>query len=207
MTDAAISTAAPRKTPQLLKELRGLRVAVLHPRDPDGELLVAHLERIGCKVHLFWPPSLIPPDDTDLVFLAVRPDTLECDFAWAHSEAAPVIIAVIEYENPTIVELVLRIGAKGVVAKPIRTAGILSTIVLARAVHAEMRALQKKAHRLEQKLSAFNLVSEAKLVLIRTRNLNEEQAYTFLREQAMRKRCSIEELARAVINANQLLGF
>ena len=65
---------------------------------------------------------------------------------------------------------------------------------------------KKKAHRLEQKLSAFNLVSEAKLVLIRTRNLNEEQAYTFLREQAMRKRCSIEELARAVINANQLLS-
>jgi AmiR/NasT family two-component response regulator len=90
---------------------------------------------------------------------------------------------------------VLRIGAKGILAKPLRTADILSSIVLARAAHAEMRSLQKKAQRLEQKLGALNVINDAKMILMRTRSMNEEQACTVIRGQAMSKRMSTEQIA------------
>lgn len=33
---------------QILRDLRGLRIEVMHPPDADGTSLVEHLSRIGC---------------------------------------------------------------------------------------------------------------------------------------------------------------
>ena len=37
------------KTPQQLKELRILNVAVIHPDDADGRQITQQLQRIGCR--------------------------------------------------------------------------------------------------------------------------------------------------------------
>ena len=201
------ATPLPGRTSQRLRELRGLRVSVFHPKDSDAEVLISHLERIGCTVHNFWPPLPRPPEGSDLVFLAARPDILELDFSWAAEVSAPPVIALIEYENPTVVEFVLRIGAKGILAKPLRTAGVLSSMVLARAAHSHAHDLQKKVFRLEQRLGSLNVIHEAKAVLIRTRQLDETQAYKLIRDQAMAKRVTIEHIAKAIVDANKMLGF
>ena len=43
-----------------------------------------------------------------------------------------MVIAIVTYENPTIVEAVLRIGAKAVLPSPVRSFGLLSSLVVAR---------------------------------------------------------------------------
>ena len=50
---ASVRRRDDRATPPQLKELRTLRVAVLHPDDADGRQLTQQLQRIGCQVQAF----------------------------------------------------------------------------------------------------------------------------------------------------------
>jgi AmiR/NasT family two-component response regulator len=202
------SGGRPLRPPQqILKDLRRLRVCVFHPRDRDGEELTRQLERIGCQVQAFWPPLPEPPAATDVVFAAVNPNMVRHDFAWCDREDAPSVIAVVAYENPTIIEMVLRIGAKAVVASPIRSFGILSALVLARELTNTLIKQHKRIMQLEAKLSGIRVVSEAQEILCRQRGITKEEAYRVIREQAMSKRVTAEEIAAAIINSNEILSF
>jgi AmiR/NasT family two-component response regulator len=68
---------AGRPTPSPLRDLRSLKVAVFHPDDADGMQLTQQLQRIGCQVQAFWPPMPVLPPGLDVVFLAVRPDSID----------------------------------------------------------------------------------------------------------------------------------
>lgn len=198
---------SPRAIPQILKDLRSLRVCVFHPRDEDGQGLTRQLERIGCQVQAVWPPLSEPPVETDLVFIALNPDLINHDFAWCDREDAPPIIAVVTYENPTIIEAVLRIGAKGVVASPVRSFGLLSALVLARELTSDQKKLRKRIARLEVKITGIRTINEAQDILCRQRCISKEEAYRIIREQAMNKRTTIDEIATAIVNANEILSF
>ena len=194
-----------REAPQILRDLRSLRVCVFHPRDQDGEGLTRQLERIGCQVQAFWPPMPDLPEGTDVVFLALSPDMLDADFAWCHREDAPPI-AVIAYENPTLIEAVLRLGAIATVASPVRSFGLLSVLVLARDWHGTVKKQQKRVAQLEAKLRGARQITEAQEILCAQHGISKEEAYRVIREQAMQKRVTAEEIARSIINANEILG-
>lgn len=196
-----------RTTPALLKDLRTLRVAVLHPDDADGRQLIQQLQRIGCQVQAFWPPPPAMPEGTDVVFLAVRPDSVDMSCEWFRGEDPPTLIAIVNYENPTIVETVLHIGAKAVLPSPVRSFGLLSALVIARQVNEEMRAQGRRLRKLEVKLLGARRISEAKGILMRTRQISESAAYDLIRDQAMSKRVTTEEIAAAIINANEILSL
>lgn len=48
--DSVAKRGTLRATAPQLKELRTLRIAVIHPDDGDGRLLNQQLQRIGCLV-------------------------------------------------------------------------------------------------------------------------------------------------------------
>ena len=194
-------------TSKLLRELRSQRVVVFHPNDPDGEEIIRQLQRIGCQVKAFWPPLEKLTDDVDLIFLAVRPEALTRDFAWLKAEEKPPLIAVVNYENPTIVEAVIKIDAHGVLASPVKSSGLLTAMVIARQLAAKEREQAKHIERLEQRLAGIRRLTKAKAILMETRNISEDQAYEIIREQAMSKRVTTEEIATAIINANEILGY
>ena len=192
--------------PSVLKELRSLKVAIFHPDDSDGQLLTQQLQRIGCQVQAYWPPLPALPDNLDVVFLAVRPDSIDFGYEWAKGEDCPTIIAVVTYENPTIIQAVLRIGAAGVLPSPVRSFGLLSTLVLARESTVTAKTAAKRIRKLEAKILGIRRINDAKEILMRTRNISESQAYDLIREQAMNKRVSTEEIASAIINANEIFS-
>ena len=194
-------------TPTQLKNLRLLRVAVCHPDDADGQQLTQQLRRIGCHVQAFWPPLPVLPELTDVVFLAVRPDSIDMNFEWFNTDEGPTIIAVVNYENPTIVEIVLRIGAKATLPSPVRSFGLLSMLVVARQVHGELKAQKRQLRKLSGKVLGVRRIEEAKNILIHTRGISEAKAYDLLRDQAMSKRVSIEEVAQTIVSANEVLSF
>lgn len=196
-----------RAIPQILKDLRSLRICIFHPRDQDGESLTRQIERIGCQVQAFWPPLLQPPPETDVVFIAVNPDMINHSFEWCKEDEAPPVVAVVTYENPTIIEAVLRIGAKGVIASPIRSLGILSALVLVRETTNEIKKLRRRVVRLEEKLGAVRIIGNAQDILCRQRGINKEEAYRIIREQAMCKRTTAEEIAAAIVHAHEVLSF
>ena len=206
-TESGVAGRPQRSTPNLLRDLRNSRVVVFHPKDPDGEMLAQQLQRIGCQVITMWPPLAELPDTVDVVFCAVRPDHAAVRCAWMNAEPSLPVIAIVNYENPTIVDAALRMGALAVLVSPLRSAGILSSLAMAKHLHAEQREARRRVARLGQKLLSANQISEAKAILVRTRNVSDEEAYRIIREQAMSKRTPTEEIARAIIHADGILSF
>lgn len=196
-----------RATPTLLKDLRSLRVLVFHPDDTDGKLLTQQLQRIGCQVQSFWPPLPALPEGVDVIFLAVRPESIEAGYDWLKGEDVPAIITVVTYENPTIVESVLRIGSRAVLPSPVRSFGLLSALVVARQVDGALKERARKVRKLESKLQGVRSIAEAKSILMRTHGITDVAAYDMIREQAMSKRVTTEEIAAAIVNASEILSL
>lgn len=196
-----------RATPALLRDLRQLQVVVFHPDDSDGHELIGQLHRIGCQVRAFWPPLDKLPDDTGLVFFAVRPDALAVELPWLKREPVPPVIAVVNYENPIIIEAVLRLNAQGIVASPVKSFGLLSATVVALSQSERLRERDRYVAKLEQRLQGLRKLGKAKSILMLTRSIGEEEAYRLIREQAMAKRVTTEEISDAIIKANEILAF
>lgn len=196
-----------REVSHILRDLRSLRVCVFHPRDQDGQGLTRQLERIGCQVQAFWPPLPELPEGVDVVFMAVSPDMADVDFGWCQIEDGPPVIAVIAYENPTVIEAVLRVGAIATVTSPVRSLGLLPVLVLARDLHGTIRKQKKRITQLEAKLQGVRHIAEAQDVLSLQHSITKEEAYHIIRAQAMQKRVTAEEIAQAIINANEILSF
>jgi len=185
-----MSARAPSGTSRLLRELRSLRVLLVHPDDADGQELRAQLQRIGCQVRAFWPPTDKPPEDADIVFFAMPP-----------------VIAVVTYEDPTTVEAVLRLNTFAVIPSPVKSFGLLSAVAVALNQAQKGSEREKYICRLEQRLAAQRKISKAKSILMQSRNLSEDEAYQVIRDQAMSHRATTEEIADAVIKANDILGL
>ena len=193
-------------TSRLLRELRFLRVVVFHPDDHDGQELISQLHRIGCQVKAYWPPLERLPEETKLIFFAIRPEILTMDLPWLDREDAPPVVPVVTYENPVIVEAVLKLNAFGVIASPVKSSGMLTTIVLALSQSEKFRERERYISRLEQRLAGQRKIAKAKVILMQSKNLSEEAAYNLIRSRAMAKRLTTEEIADALIKADDILG-
>lgn len=207
MNDSSATRHTLRVTPPQLKELRTLKIAVIHPDDADGMQLTQQLQRIGCQVQAFWPPVQVLPAGIDIAFVAVRPDIIGLRFEWTQREDAPTVIAVVTYENPTIVDAVLALGAQAVLPSPVRSFGLLTALVLARQAHKENRSLTRRLRKVEAKLLGARHLADAKAVMMKTHDISEAQAYDLIREQAMSKRTTIEEIAAAIVHASEILSL
>lgn len=201
------SAQTSRPIPEILKDLHSLRICVFHPHDDDCDNLTRQLERIGCQVHVYWPPLPELPLGIDLVFIALNPNMLNHNFSWCDCEDTPPVIAVVTYENPTIIELVLRTRATAVIASPVRSFGLLSALVLARELASSQKKNRRRIVRLEAKLSGIRVITEAQEVLCLQRRITKDDAYQLIRKQAMSKRVTAEEIASSIINANEILSF
>jgi AmiR/NasT family two-component response regulator len=190
----------------IIRDLRSLRVLLLHPRDQEAESLLQHLNRIGCRAQTLWPPPREIPRDIDMVFLAVRPvveDKIEFD--WNSDDPPAVLIAIVDYENPVIVEKLLSLKAQAAIGLPLRPFGILANMLISLTNHRREGRLRHRAARLEAKLRARRDIDRAKAILRATHQVSEQRAYEIIREQAMNKRTTIEAIASAIINASDVL--
>ncbi|MEQ9862541.1 ANTAR domain-containing protein [Pectobacterium cacticida] len=185
---------------------RGIRCVVLHPDDEDGETLTNHLRRMGFKVRAYWPVPETLPADTDLIFFALQSDSsgvgVPCFDLNKHT-----LITISGYENPTFIDQTLSMGASATITTPVRASGLLSTMVFALHHAQQRRQIIERLERLEKKMLGLRQVSEAKAILMRMHNIGEEQAYEILRHQAMGKRITVEDMACALIQANDIFSW
>lgn len=191
-----------------LKNLRDLSVIVVHPLDQDGKALLDQLNRIGCRTEVVWPPTKSLPPGTDIVIAGVFFDSQNELKAMLKKTKAPppTVLAIVNYENPAMLQNVLELGAFAVISKPIREFGMLINLVVARSKWEESIQLADKSVRLQKKIVAQKNIATAKQIIMELQLISESEAYRVLRSKAMAKRVSIEEMAVAVINANDLLS-
>jgi AmiR/NasT family two-component response regulator len=190
---------------RLIDDLRGARVLVVHPRDAQGDALIDQLKRIGCNVRGMWPPPSEMPRDVDTVFHVVEAAETPA-FTASATDDGPTFVAIIDYENPTVLKRLLDSNAHGVVNKPIRPYGILSSLVLARSVHGYTRRLEGKVQKLEETLKARRDVDKAVKILVALKQIGETEAYELIRQQATQKRLSMAEIAATIVGAQEVFG-
>lgn len=192
--------------PIVVKDRRRLRVLLLQPENCEDEELWQHLNRIGCLVRRSWPPPDEIPTDVDVVFVSAGP-LVEDNIAlnWNADDPHAVLIAVVDYENPIVVERMLRLRVQAVIGLPLQTFGVLASVLLSVNNHRREARLRLRIERLNAKLRAQRDIDKAKSILMMTNKVSEHEAYNTLREQAMNKRTTIEAIATAVIHANELL--
>jgi AmiR/NasT family two-component response regulator len=194
-------------THAVLKSIRALRVVLVHPQDQDGDELAAQLRRIGCTLEVFWPDLDVLPAATDLVLLAMRPETLSLRYPWLGLATSPPVIPVLTSENPITLAAVLDLGAFATIASPVRSAGLLTAIAVATHQHKVRRALQRQIERLGSKQAHARVIQQAVSVLMERRGVDPTEAYGLLRSQAMVKRESIEAFASTILKAKANLDF
>jgi len=126
---------------QILRDLRGLRVQVVHPPDSERVRLVEHLRRIGCMVETQWPIPECWTGSSDVMLLAVEHDVRgDIQRLLKSSDGPrPTLIAVVGYEDPSTLQLVLEAGAVAVIERPIRPFGLLTNLTIARSIWLEKR--------------------------------------------------------------------
>ncbi|WP_375508807.1 ANTAR domain-containing response regulator [uncultured Caballeronia sp.] len=184
-----------------------LKVVAIHPLDQDGEELLAQLRRIGCRVCRFWPaPATLPPE-TDIVFMAVRPEALADRLTWLDRPDAPPVIPVVSYENPIFIDVVMKLNAYCTVPSPVRSFGVLTAIAVSLHQHKNRVALERYAQRVADKFADQRQIQRAKSILMESRKLTEPDAYELLRSRAMEQRQSLEVTADVIIKAHESLHF
>ncbi|PZQ18143.1 MAG: antitermination regulator [Ancylobacter novellus] len=194
---------------QILRDIKGLRVLAIHPSDEEGRQLVDHLKRIGCFVETTWPIPEALPETVDLVLLAIEQEDRDAlqKLMKTMTDASPTLIAIVGYENPATLALVLESEALAVVERPIKPFGLLTQIALARSLWIDRKERSRRVRKLERKLTGLQQIQKAKTILMAGQNLSEDEAFQTIRRQAMAKRLSMEDMAVAIIRANELLNF
>jgi AmiR/NasT family two-component response regulator len=191
----------------LIHELRDLNALLVHPRDKSADDLLQQINRIGCNLQHMWPVPKILPEKFDLLFIDVTDQSAADlkDFL-EKRERLITIVAIVGYENPSVLDIIIEIGAHSVLIKPVRAAGVLSSILMARRFQSEQQRFEKELSKLKEKLENIQKVHDAKFILMRHRGITEREAYDLIRKQAMAKRTNTAEIAQSIINAESILS-
>lgn len=202
---ASAGEAKPRNGRSLMLELSGLDLVVATRRDEDGELLMRELQRVRARVRHLWPVPDRLPEDADLVFCDFVPGLAD-RIPWIPGEPKAGLVAIIPLTPPPDLATLRDCAPDAVLHKPLTTYGILTSLVVAHSHFQYDHRLRTRIDKLDENLRAMRSVERAKSILMSTRSLREEEAYNFIRRQAMDRRVSISAVAAAIVDSHEILG-
>lgn len=192
---------------RLPTEASGLDVVVAAARDASGEALIRELQRTRARVRHFWPPPNPLPSDTDALFCDLVP-SLPARLPWLPGEPkAALVVLMPSAETALDLDLLRKAAPEAVLHRPFTAPAILAALVLARSRFAYERRLRGRIERLDLTLRSMHSVERAKAILMGARKMQEEDAYRFIRSQAMERRISVGAVATAIVDAHELIGL
>lgn len=180
----------------ILKNFRGLRALVIMNPDPGRDTLERTLGKLGLEVVAVQPPGAWSGNRErfDLVFFDADSD------AYTALDNADLLelplIAVIGGEAPSRLAHAIRHRAASHILKPVRSSGIFTALSLAMNEHAARMRQHQETLALRRRLAGRRVVMKAILELISHCNITEDDAYEWLRREAMERRIPMEDMAR-----------
>jgi AmiR/NasT family two-component response regulator len=189
---------------RLYEDLRSISVAVVYPPGEERDVLIDQLKRIGCRLQILWPFPGTPPTGVDVIFFQVSQE-LQGSSSWSASVIDATLIALSDYESPTTLKLLLDTSAHGVITRPFRSSGVLSTLVLARSSQSFQVRLQSKILKLEDTIKSRRQVEKAIRLLAESQQLSDTKAYEHMRTRATKLRVTVAEVATMVIDAHDAM--
>jgi AmiR/NasT family two-component response regulator len=181
--------------------VRGRRALMIMKDEREIAIVRRQLDRLGMSVVEADPAQLqLPKDDVDVIVLDADLIPIKSDCALSRKLDVP-IIALIGTETPSRLKWLLDLQPASFLVKPLRSAGLYTALVVA--FDCAQRRIEDAAHveKLEDRIRARRIVVAAVLQLIRAHALSEEEAFTLIRQTAMRYRTTIEQLSAEIIAA------
>jgi AmiR/NasT family two-component response regulator len=188
-------------TERVLNNFRGARALVLHAADPNREVLAQTLRRLGLLVMEVEPESEAAPA-TDFTTCDVLFFDADQPVGGAFSDKPlPQVpyIAIVGLEAPSRLARVVRHRCCGYLLKPVRPTGIFTALFLAFNEFALRRREAGERAALADRLRDRRFVTKAILRRMAENGVDDDQAFLLLRRESMRRRLSIERLAREII--------
>lgn len=179
--------------------VRGRHALMLMKDERDIPMLRRQLHRLGMSVTEADPMQLVAPDvPVDVIILDADSIPIKSDTAPVSDINAPVI-ALIGTETPSRLKWLLDLKPASFLIKPLRSAGLYTALVVA--FDSAQRRSEEATHieKLEERVRARRVVVAAVLQLMRAHALSEEDAFTLVRQTAMRHRTTIEQLSAEII--------
>ena len=163
------------------------------------------IEHAGSTVDLHRRVAAIKPDviiiDTD----SPDRDTIENLCVISRDEPRPVVMFTHDDDSTKIREAV-RAGVSAYVVDGLSLERVKPIIDVAIARFEQFQALRQELAQNEEKLAERKVVERAKGILMKGRNLSEDEAYRALRQQAMDNNTRLGDVARQVIALAGLLS-
>lgn len=131
-------------------------------------------------------------------------DTLEQLALMDRAAPRPVVMFAGHGGLPAI-QAAVRAGVTVYIVDHVSAERLAPIIDMARVKFEEDARLKRKLAEMEQRLADRKLIERAKGILMRRRQLDEEEAYALLRSQAMKSGLRLAELSRQLIHASELL--
>lgn len=186
-------------------EISGLDIVVASRRDEECEFLVRELQRTRSRVRHIWPMPEQLPDEADVLFCDLVPG-LPGRLPWVPGAPKLALTVIVPVAPPPDLDLLRNCSADAVLHRPYTTHAVLISLMQARTRFAYEQRLRWRVDKLDETLRAIRAVERAKAILVSTRNMREEEAYHFIRRQAMDRRLSISAVAAAIVDAHEILS-
>lgn len=180
-------------------------ILLIFPPEADGVSLLTQIRRVGCMAEICWPPPAYIDKKIDLIFLWMQPVAEQLEYEW-FDESCPPIISVSNFDSPTLIDEAARIGVMNILIAPIRSSGLISTIVITLYQAEKQLLMSRRIAQLEKKILSLKTLEEAKSILIRKQNITEVEGYELIRSQAMLQRVSVQDIAREIVQSERTLS-
>jgi response regulator NasT len=148
-------------------------------------------------------------DETpDLVLVDIRLDHDDGIQLAAHlmSERRCPMIIVSAFSDASLVERAAAAGVYGYLVKPVTREALAAQIQVAVSRFDETEKLRREKDDLHEAFETRKLVDRAKGILMKRLSLDEPAAHRRLQSESQKRRVSMAEIARKVIESEKLLG-
>lgn len=179
--------------------VRGRHALMIVRDEREMSILRRQLGRLGMSVTETDPEALIVPDTgIDVIILDADSIPIKPDSTPPLKTIVPVI-ALIGTETPSRLKWLLDLQPASFLIKPLRSAGLYTAVVVA--FDGAQRRSEGAAYveKLEDRIRARRVVFGAMLQLMRNHSLCEDDAFTLIRQTAMRHRTTVEQLSADII--------
>jgi AmiR/NasT family two-component response regulator len=190
---------------RLPTEIASLEIVAAIRRDDENEVLIRELLRTRSTIRRLWPLPPRLPEDADVIFCELQSDLPQA-LPWVPGQPTAALVAILPPAQAPDLTLLRNCAPHAVLHHPFSANTVLASLMLARSQFLYERRLRTRIDKLDETLRAFRSVERAKAILMQTRKLGEDEAYHFIRRQAMNRRVSINAVASAIIDSQEVLG-
>jgi two-component system, response regulator / RNA-binding antiterminator len=191
---------------------RPLRIAIVEENSIRAAILldglrdagIADVEVIDTMTHMLRRLSTMDPDVIIIGIENPSRDVLEQMFQVSKLVSRPVAMFV-DRSDEGMIQAAVEAGVSAYVVDGLRKERVKAIVEMAVSRFNAFDRLQRELVEARNELASRKIIERAKGILMRTRQLQEEEAYALLRQTAMNEKRKLVDIAQSVVTAASLL--